>query len=423
MLTSTDVDNLTNTEYCLVYTWACWTNAFDQTTDCIGEHFLYTKHGAFAYIGNSRYGWYYNNGDASGPSHDFELEFYDALIDENIARVGQALQDSKEEFSGSLSGYHRWIYYALNLQGDPSTLLRIKNDLWIKTSGGDDASIPVPSSWWTSPDIAIDAPNGPWQTPSPFITHENPKYNQTNRVYIRVRNPGCEDAHNVTVKFYWADPAGGIPWPSAWNYVGSKTISSIPAGGEVVTPYIPWTPTGTAIGHRCVMATAECDADPISIHAPRYDNNVAQKNVTIIGLASQSYQSDFVINFLEVRGKRSMKITFLRAPVGATVELRIPRTVIISKRSEDRHITLIKKGGCLGIFPGEEEWRVVAAPISKDKITTVAIPQFKCYKKEKVGLKITVPQNVGTRGRFTIRITEELDGEIIGGIDYLVKYQ
>ncbi|MDH4212218.1 MAG: C25 family cysteine peptidase, partial [candidate division WOR-3 bacterium] len=72
MLTSTNVDNLTNTHYCLIYTWACWTNAFDQTTDCIGEHFLYTKHGAFAYIGNSRYGWYQNSGDASGPSHDFE---------------------------------------------------------------------------------------------------------------------------------------------------------------------------------------------------------------------------------------------------------------------------------------------------------------------------------------------------------------
>lgn len=281
MLNRTNVDNLTNTEYCLIYTWACLTNKF-EVTDAISEHFLYTQHGAFAYIGNSRYGLFSNTGDASGPSHGFELEFYDALINEEIARVGKALQDSREEFSGSTSMYDRWIYYVLNLMGDPSTLLRIKNDLWIKTAANDNGSTPVSSTSWDSPDIAIDSPDGGWQTPTPFIAHENPNFGRINHVYIRVRNPGCEDAKNVMVKLYWADRTGGIPWPSAWNYVGSKTISSIPAGGEVITPYIPWTPTGTAIRHPCMLATAECDADPISMHAPRYDNNVAQKNIFII---------------------------------------------------------------------------------------------------------------------------------------------
>ncbi len=414
MLDRTDVDNLTNTEYCLIYTWACLTNRF-EITDAISEHFLYTQHGAFAYVGNSRYGLYYNSGDASGPSHDFELEFYDALIDEGIPRVGIALQDSREEFSGSASDYHRWIYYTLNLMGDPSTLLRTTNDLWVKTSGADDGSTPISAPWWTSPDIAVDSPDGGWQTPAPFVTHENPQYQVANRVYIRVRNLGCEDADSVTLKFYWADPAGGIPWPSDWNYVGSTAVPPIPAGGEVVAPYIPWTPTGTAIGHRCVLATVECISDPVSIHAPRYDNNVAQKNVSIVELEG-SYNTDLVLNPLKITGKRDMKIAFLEAPAGVKAELRIPATVGIQKGDEDTHISLVG-GGC-----SEKQWYVIGASVSPDTVTTVTIPQITCRKKERLGLRIAAPEDVESPGELTIRVTEEIDGQTIGGIDYVVRY-
>jgi hypothetical protein len=249
MINSTDVDGLTNTEYPLIYTWACWTNAFDQT-DAIGEHFLYTEHGAFGYIGNSRYGWY-SSGDASGPSHEFELTFYNAMIDEEIPRLGPALQDSKEEFAGSSSPYDRWITYALNLMGDPSTLLRIKNDIWVATNSTDDGSVPAASPFWTSPDIAVDAP-GSWQTPSPFITHENPEFNSQNRIYIRVHNRGCTAATNVIVNVYYSDPGIGFDWPDDWNHIGSAVIPSIPAGGEAVTPYILWKPVGSTIGHQCM---------------------------------------------------------------------------------------------------------------------------------------------------------------------------
>jgi hypothetical protein len=280
MITSTNVDNLVNTEYPLIYTWACWTNAFDQA-DCIGEHFLFTEHGAFGFIGNSNYGWYNNSGDAAGPSHDFELEFYDALMDEEIPRLGTALQDSKEEFIGSTSPWHRWVTYALNLMGDPSTLLRLKNDIWLKTSDADYGNLPAASPQWTSPDIAVDSPVDGWQTPAPFITHENPQFGSANRIYICARNFGCEDAGNVIVKVYWADPAGNLTWPSDWNYIGEVLLPTVSAGGAVVTPYISWTPPVPAIGYRCLTATIQCDSDPISIHNVSWDNNIAQKNINI----------------------------------------------------------------------------------------------------------------------------------------------
>jgi hypothetical protein len=406
MLNRTDVDNLTNSEYCLIYTWACLTNKFEET-DAISEHFLYKSHGAFAYIGNSRYGWYYNTGDASGPSHDFELEFYNALLYEEIPRVGPAMQDSKEEFSGSTSGCKRWIYYALNLMGDPATLLRIKNDLWIKTSGSDDGSTPV-SYQWTSPDIAVDQPHNGWQTPSPFIVHENPEYGSVNRVYVRVRNLGCEASDNVTVNAYWADPSGGIPWPDDWYSIGSATGLSIPAGGEEIL-YFDWTPAGTAIGHRCLLATAECDSDPISIHNPKYDNNVAQRNVHIVDLHS-SYHTEFVLNPLSQSGKRNLTVTLLDAPRGATARLKIPETVQFERLYEPSWLP-----SCSCSCPKDPRWDIIVT-------STAVVSGFTCGQKEIVDLEISVPSAVETAGEFTLRITEELDGETIGGIDYIVSY-
>ncbi|MCX6579001.1 MAG: C25 family cysteine peptidase [Candidatus Aminicenantes bacterium] len=424
MINSTDVDSLTNTEYSLIYTWACWTNAFDQS-DCIGEHFLYTPHGAFAFIGNSRYGWYYDSGDASGPSHDFELEFYHSLIFEEIPRLGKALQDSKETFNGSNDGNYRWITYGLNLMGDPSTLLRLKNDIWIKTSNIDDGSIPAQGECWTSPDIAVDSPAGGWQTPSPFITHENPEFRDQNRIYVRVRNFGCADANNVTVKVYWADPSTNISWPSGWDYIGSSSVAVIPHGGEVTAPCINWIPTGPAIGHRCLFATIECPSDPISVHNPCYDNNVAQKNVTIVDSMKffkdfKPFTTEFFLNPTTNSAKRSLTVRVIDAPPNINLKLLIPGNVIIERTNDDRHIKLIK--GRTGNM-----WQVDvdSSTIIENENSFTILRGLQCDKKEKISLNIAVVTDYRIKPEtpFTMRITEESDGKVVGGLDYIFKRQ
>jgi hypothetical protein len=417
-LTSSEVDALTNIDYCFVYSVGCWTNAFDQS-DAISEHFLYTEHGAFAYIGNTRSGWYsggYSGCPGGGSSHEFEREFYDAIFNEHKVRLGPVLQDSKEEFAG----FYQYTYYALNLLGDPSTPLRIGCDLLVRDHSLDDGSLPSDSAFWTSPDICVDAP--PFYNGCPG-TSENPEYGSTNRVYVTVQNISCLPANDVTVKLYWADPAGGILWPDDWNYIGSKIIPSIPAGDTVTTPYINWKPTGTAIGHRCLLATAECDSDPISIHNVQWDNNVAQLNVVIVDLLpvpqvpfeARSYGTEFVLNPPWRDGERDLKITFLGAPTGVTASFQIPPTVQIKGKEND-------------VFWTKEGWQLVTVVIPRDLavggeiFTTAAVSNFVCDEKEVVVLEIEVPQSAGTGGEFKIRITEELNGEIIGGIDYIVRY-
>lgn len=114
-----DVSNLTNTMYFLGYSQGCNAGAFNNN-DCIVEHFVKNQHGAFAFIANSRYGWF-EPGSTNGPSQYFDRQFWDAIFGEGITNLGRANQDSKEDNASYINSGDaiRWCYYELNLFGCP----------------------------------------------------------------------------------------------------------------------------------------------------------------------------------------------------------------------------------------------------------------------------------------------------------------
>jgi parallel beta-helix repeat protein len=118
-LLRSDVDSLSNTEYFLVYSLGCSSAAFDEAkggpNDAIGEHFVSATGGAFAYIGNSRYG-FYCPASLDGPSDRYEISFF-SVLNSGIRNLGKVLQLSKEQEPI----LDRWIYFTLNLLGDPET--------------------------------------------------------------------------------------------------------------------------------------------------------------------------------------------------------------------------------------------------------------------------------------------------------------
>lgn len=126
-----DVDALTNTEYAFIYSQGCYNGAFDNigpwgsthSNDSIVEHFVTESNGAFAYVANSRFGW----GDpygTDGASQYYDRQFFDAIFSEGIQEIGKANQDSKHDNIGYISQEAmRWVYYELNLFGDPSATL------------------------------------------------------------------------------------------------------------------------------------------------------------------------------------------------------------------------------------------------------------------------------------------------------------
>ena len=136
-LTISDVKGLTNELPFILYTQACMVAGFDQSTDSIAEKFVTGEHGAVAFIGNSRYGWY-SPGSTSGTSQQYDLSFFSQVYEDNVTNLGKALALSKEEHASSAAspGTYRWVYMELNLLGDPETQVlmhsRPENDLALK---------------------------------------------------------------------------------------------------------------------------------------------------------------------------------------------------------------------------------------------------------------------------------------------------
>ena len=120
-MTNADVvDELTNEEYCFIYSHGCNAGGFDRS-DCIAEHLtVKTDSGAFAVIMNARYGWFWAY-STDGDSQRFSREFWDAVFNESILALGKANQDSKEDNLYLIErSCIRWCYYQLNLLGDPT---------------------------------------------------------------------------------------------------------------------------------------------------------------------------------------------------------------------------------------------------------------------------------------------------------------
>ncbi|MBN1281244.1 MAG: choice-of-anchor D domain-containing protein [Candidatus Thermoplasmatota archaeon] len=127
----TDVLSLSNQHPCFIYSQGCRSGAFDNpspinTGDCIAEYFTAkASHAAFAGIWNARFGYgaFYITDSAS---QRFHREFIDALFGEGIRSLGEANHDSKHDNLYRVNEQSmRYIYYGLNLFGDPAVSLHL----------------------------------------------------------------------------------------------------------------------------------------------------------------------------------------------------------------------------------------------------------------------------------------------------------
>jgi len=122
--------NLINTNYFFLYDDSCYVGSFDYS-DSFGEEITTMEHGAFAAILNSRYGWGSSGNNLDSPSTQFTREFFESVLGEGILELGRAHQEAKESnlwrLYTSFWGI-RYIYYELNLFGDPELRLRVTED-------------------------------------------------------------------------------------------------------------------------------------------------------------------------------------------------------------------------------------------------------------------------------------------------------
>ncbi len=130
--TSGHVNSYTNTEYGFAYSQGCYPAAFDEVTshegEAIAENLVKSPHGLLAFIGNTRYGWYMP-GSTNGPSQPYDIEYFDAIFNQDIRELGKALDESRIVLANTALAYScaRWVHMELVLFGDPSVAVHYPN--------------------------------------------------------------------------------------------------------------------------------------------------------------------------------------------------------------------------------------------------------------------------------------------------------
>jgi len=303
-LDNSDVDALTNDKYFFGYSQGCYAGSFDNrnvtsycSDDCILEHFTVTPHGAFAFIGNSRYGWYKRN-STCGPSQHYDRQFYDAMFNESIVNIGKALQDSKEDNIWQINGScMRWCYYELNLFGDPETSLVPTAVPWISVTPNNGT---VGVGNYTNVSVCVNATyleegtynasiiiknNDPDENPveipmnltvippghdiavTNFSTPDEVEVNSNITVNATVCNLGSNDETDIVVDFI----VNGI-------IEDNTTISSL-TSGNCTNVSFTWTAPGVEGEHNLTIY-----AEPV-INETIVWNNMVSKNISVITIA------------------------------------------------------------------------------------------------------------------------------------------
>jgi hypothetical protein len=201
-------------------------------------------------------------------------------------------------------------------------------DLVIRDNLSDTGIVASTGPFWNSPDIWCRrlAPGAdPGALPANYATegpHEDPTRGQSNWVYARIRNNGTDATLDAWVRFsitHW--PGLEFTWPASFQptngpgdplpspmtpgtyFIGEVKVTGVSAGGEQIVN-IEWpaglippadvvTPGGTVHWHPCLLVEITPHDGPTATGDHVWnDNNLAQKNISIVGTDSGS---DFAI--------------------------------------------------------------------------------------------------------------------------------
>lgn len=116
------VPAITNSTPLVIVTSACHTNAFDQAEPCLSEAFIRKSiGGAIAYLGSSRYSWFWSDFVTMGSSLDIDAKFFEFLfrgISNHFSEIVKfaKLHYKTEAFTENKT--YRWLMFSNNAIGD-----------------------------------------------------------------------------------------------------------------------------------------------------------------------------------------------------------------------------------------------------------------------------------------------------------------
>lgn len=320
--------------------------------------------------------------------------------------------------------------YGTNVTYWRVTPLTGKGDAWHKDNAADDRLPYPPGVKWLSPDL--------WCNNSGGTAHQDPVRGQPNKLYARLHNPDTLTINNATIRFYWADPNGGIPH-SQWHDIGTAPISVSPGGTTVAGP-VTWTPGASVPDHSCLLAIADTGDNPFAgatldpIVWPfdiARDNNVVQRNIAVIPLPPAPSPQPLPLPFtalnpfpmkLPVQVNVDLKLVEPKdlAILGLDMQLLSPFLEGIAKRRQ-RLLRVIhpKPAVILEVRPEGNLWRSKGGRVSARGMVLATAP-VPVEKGGRLKLMLTATEAIQPGQCYRIDIEQRVNGEVTGGMTYVV---
>ncbi|UCF04385.1 MAG: hypothetical protein JSV33_10620 [bacterium] len=320
------------------------------------------------------------------------------------------------------------------LRGDPAETNKIA-DLWIKDSPGDNGEQHPGAPWWTSPDILVDRP------PYDGVPDTRPVFNHVNRVWAVIRNRTNQLVDNVRVRYYWADPAAGLP-PSGWHLIpgtpghpNPTSTFSINANSSVDANYVEWTPSASP-AHQCLLAIAYINDNPHDSLNPDpivypfeipWDNNIGQRNVHVEEMGngeSANFSIKVKLPFRVRLGRPTASIIAMltyspRLPVLGFPKRMIPLQVSLSlNKGRKRYLEPIKKYPVPRQSPLAQEERCVL----ERAVAAGVIPRVSYAKKRvhRLDIGVKVPKKALKGSTYYLHIMQRIFDRFVGGYTFAI---
>lgn len=271
----------------------------------------------------------------------------------------------------------------MNQYGFP-TLLK-DYDLYIKDNVEDMGFEPNTTikndNFWSAPQVWVR------HKKDNIKEHQNPLAGKINYIYVRVWNRGQKKSPESRVTAYWAKAGTNLQWPEAWT--GQMLVENIPVGGHIadlgiVPPLEPgeyadvpieWRVpnpeqfsiiTDEAVGgknlwHFCLLLMIADKNDGLTYpnisdiyRHVSYNNNVVQRNVTIVKVGSGSSYEGAVSIMNHLTHKEAYSLDVIELSNAADESSNISNTVFgnarVQLRMAPKVLTAWNEGGRQGVY-------------------------------------------------------------------------
>lgn len=277
----------------------------------------------------------------------------------------------------------------------------------------DDSTIPSNTEpWYHGPDL--------WVSNDPYgaTGAEDPLFGETNYVYARVHNIGCEDLSGVTVKLSWSYPSGWMDQAS-WTPIGSAGPVSIVKGSSVTLPPVEWTNVPLP-GNYCLHSKIFHPNDLPNGDGRAYnDNNKVQVNISVLGTVPGSLSPAFF--FIENPTEESEIIDLVfdlsTIPEGVGLQIELPPDAdflglsgAVSAVTADGWTVLDLTAASLGRLPNPT-----------NRTARVSGLRMPAASRIRALLSIGVPHNPWPIQRVAFTFKEQVQNQDVGGIRFVLN--